>query len=68
MSCGGPLFGPGPIGACQLLYQALTAIEVGEYSVSHTPAATNKWWAQCSDMQGGLLYPLEQGNGEVVGG
>lgn len=46
--------------ASQLLYPALKAIDVREYTVSHTPAATNKWWAQCSNMQGGLLYPSQQ--------
>lgn len=38
------------LSACQRLYQALKAIDVGEYTVSHTPTATNKWQAQCSDM------------------
>lgn len=27
----------------------------GDYSVSHTPAATNKCWARCSEMQGGWV-------------
>lgn len=34
--------------ACQLLYQAPKVIDVLEYTVSHTPVATNKWWATFS--------------------
>lgn len=45
----------GPAAGSQLLYQALKAIDVAECTVSHTSAATNKWWAQIK-----LLYPPEQ--------
>lgn len=36
--------------ACQCLYQALKSHRCREYTVSHTPAATNKWWTRFSAM------------------
>lgn len=36
--------------ACQRLYQALKSHWCREYTVSHTPAATNKWWTRFSAM------------------
>ena len=46
---------------CQLLYWALRAIEVLDYTMSHTPSATNKSGARGRDMWGGYSIHATRG-------